>query len=206
MLLTTTAESPRRAVVQRPTSALGSCVDGSGLARTPASAGCRATTTAAPPGSASVFKPSSTAGAHPSMTEFRALSHAESARHIAQTPAILNPQILRLACRWRGLWLIHGRRNCRDRHNRIWNSRSGALGRSNRVRVPPLASGSRSWCRVMLPSGARSATQCCIAERLCVLIHWPCCRDGGPEAAERCATVPLTNPRSCRRPLFAYLA
>ena len=37
---------------------------------------------AATPGSASVFKPSSTAGAHPTMT----LSHAESGRHIAQTP------------------------------------------------------------------------------------------------------------------------
>ena len=26
------------------------------------------------------------------------------------------------------------------------------------------------------------------------------------KVAERCATVPLTSPRSCRRPLFAYLA
>ena len=44
---------------------------------TPACAGCRATTTAAPPGSASVFKPSSTAGAHPTMTEFCALAASE---------------------------------------------------------------------------------------------------------------------------------
>ena len=58
---------------------------------TPAYAGCRATTTAATPGSASVFKPSSTAGAHPTMT----LSHAESARHIAQTPVFCSLSVAR---------------------------------------------------------------------------------------------------------------
>ena len=61
---------------------------------TRACAGCRATTTtAAPPGSASVFKPSSTARAHPTMTEFCALSRAESAEHLAQTPAIFGTPI-----------------------------------------------------------------------------------------------------------------
>ena len=132
----------------------------------PAYAGCRATTTTAAPLAA---RPSSSLhqghGAHPTMTEFCALSHAESARHIAQTPAILGSQILRLACRWRGLWLIHDRRNRRDRHNRNEEFIGSALWGAQPSRAPPLASGSRSWCRVMLPSGARSATQCCIAER-----------------------------------------
>ena len=56
--------------------------------------GCRATTTtAAPPGSACVFKPSSTARAHPTMTEFCALSRAERAEHLPQTPAIFGTPI-----------------------------------------------------------------------------------------------------------------
>ena len=65
-------------------------------ATTPASAGCRATTTATP-GSASVFKPSSTAGGASDYDGVCALTHAESGRDIAPDSSFWEMQFVRRA-------------------------------------------------------------------------------------------------------------